>query len=81
MYETHKIFEESIPCDGCEHFIECKEAELACRAFAAYVFRGTQPQSYTARIPTHYIFNKVFKDEDERALKSYLKSKIQGELL
>ena len=68
-----RIFEGEAPCDKCSQAPDCKEYEWACRAFSYYVLHGTF-QEYTARIPTHNMFNKIFK-EDDKALKNYLKSK------
>jgi hypothetical protein len=67
-----KIFEGEAPCDKCEQALDCKESELACRAFSYYVRKGTFEQ-HTVRMPTHHLYMLIFKDDDT-ALKNYLKS-------
>jgi len=67
-----RVFEGESPCDKCDQKKECKEYELACRAFSYYVLHGTFHE-HTLRHPTHGMFNKIFK-EDDKALKNYLKS-------
>lgn len=67
-----RVFEGEAPCDKCKQQFDCKEFELACRAFSYYVLHGTFHE-HTARMPTHNLFNKIFK-EDDKALKNYLKS-------
>ena len=66
-----RVFEGEAPCDKCDQAADCKELELACRAFSGYVRKGTF-ESYTVRMPTHYLFNLIFRDDDD-ALKNYLK--------
>jgi hypothetical protein len=68
----HNIFAEKSPCDNCDQQNDCKEFELACRAFSGYVLHGIFYE-HTARCPTHGLFNKIFK-EDDKALKTYMKS-------
>ena len=68
----NSIFQGEAPCDECNQKEDCKEYELACRAFSIYVLRG-EMFDYTLREPTHSMFNKIFK-EDDKALKNYLKS-------
>ena len=69
---TRKVFEVQSPCDKCDQLQDCKENELACRAFSYFVLRGTF-QEYTARLPTKELFDRIFKDDD-KALQNYLKS-------
>ena len=69
---VRKVFEGEAPCDKCDQADSCKENEWACRAFSFYVINGRFEQ-YTARMPTRFIFEKIFK-EDERELKHWLKS-------
>jgi hypothetical protein len=68
----HNIFAEKSPCDRCDQFDECKDSELACRAFSFYVLNGFFYEE-TPKYPTNNLFNKIFK-EDDNALKNYLKS-------
>ena len=67
-----RVFEGEAPCDKCDQALDCKEYELACRAFSYYVRKGTF-QSHTVRMPTHHLYGLIFKDDDT-ALKNYLKS-------
>jgi len=67
-----RVFEGEAPCDKCAQAQDCKEYELACRAFSGYVRKGTFEQ-YTVRAPTHYLFNLIFRDDDV-GLKSYYKN-------
>jgi hypothetical protein len=67
------VFEGEAPCDHCSQKTDCQEYELACRAFSYYVLHG-RFHDHTVRMPTHNLFNKIFK-EDDKALKNYLKSK------
>ena len=67
-----RVFEGEAPCDKCDQAQDCKEEELACRAFSYYVRKGTFEQ-HTPRSPTNHLFNLIFKDDDT-ALKNYLKS-------
>lgn len=69
---VRRVFEAEAPCDKCTQKADCQELELACRAFSYYVLHGTF-HHHTARMPTHNMFNKIFK-EDDKALKNYLKS-------
>lgn len=67
-----RVFEGEAPCDRCDQAKDCKEQELACRAFSYYVRKGTF-QSHTVRMPTHHLYGLIFRDDDT-ALKNYLKS-------
>lgn len=67
-----RVFEGEAPCDKCDQALDCKEYELACRAFSYYVRKGTF-QSHTVRMPTHHLYGLIFRDDDT-ALKNYLKS-------
>jgi len=66
------VFEGEAPCDHCSQKADCQEYELACRAFSYYVLHG-RFHDHTVRMPTHNLFNKIFK-EDDKALKTYMKS-------
>ena len=68
---------EICPCDNCEQAPQCKEYELACRAFSYYILHGTS-KSYTVKHPTNHLFKKIFA-EDDVALKRYMKSVIAKE--
>jgi hypothetical protein len=70
------VFEGEAPCDHCKQKQDCKEFELACRAFSYYVLHG-RFHDHTLRQPTNKMFNKIFK-EDDQALKNYLKSLQNG---
>lgn len=76
-----KIFETPAPCDNCLKKYLCEEQELACRAFSGYVVNGTMYE-HTARIPSHYIFTKIFNTDESTALTNLLRSlnATQGEL-
>lgn len=75
-----KVFEGEAPCDKCSQSYKCETEELACRAFSFYVRKGTFSPD-TPRSPTNYLFNLIFKDDDD-ALKNYHKNLGgQGELL
>lgn len=67
-----KVFEGESPCDKCDQALNCRKHELACRAFSYYVRKG-EFKSYTVRMPTHHLYNLIFKDDDT-ALKNYLLS-------
>ena len=67
-----RVFEGEAPCDKCVQQADCKQYELACRAFSYYVLHGTFHE-HPVRQRTHGLFNKIFK-EDDKALKNYLKS-------
>lgn len=67
-----RVFEGEAPCDKCDQAEDCKEYELACRAFSYYVRKGTF-QNHTVRMPTHHLYGLIFRDDDT-ALKNYLKS-------
>jgi hypothetical protein len=67
-----KVFEGEAPCDKCDQAQDCKENELACRAFSGYVRKGTF-EEYTARMPTHHLFTLIFRDDDV-GLKNYYKN-------
>jgi len=71
-----RVFEGEAPCDKCDQAQDCKENELACRAFSYYVRHGTFHE-YTVRAPTNYLFNLIFKDDDV-GLKNYYKN-VKGE--
>jgi hypothetical protein len=60
------------PCEGCEWAQRCKQYELACRAFSAFILHGTFKPG-TPRLPNGQLFNKIF-NEDDKALRNYLKS-------
>jgi len=68
----NSVFEGIAPCDRCSQRLDCQEYELACRAFSYYVLHG-RFHDHTVRMPTHHLFNKIFK-EDDKALKTYMKS-------
>ncbi len=63
---------EICPCDDCEWKQRCGQYELACRAFSSFVLHGIF-QDKTARMPSGQLFHKIF-NEDDKALKNYLKS-------
>ena len=65
-------FTEKCPCDKCEWAKKCAQYDLACRAFSHFMLHGTF-EEYTVRMPTGQLFNKIF-NEDDKALKNYLKS-------
>jgi hypothetical protein len=67
-----RVFEGEAPCDKCCQAQDCKEHELACRAFSGYVRKGTF-EEYTVRAPTHYLFTLIFRDDDV-GLKNYYKN-------
>jgi hypothetical protein len=69
--DVNKLFLEPGPCKGCSFEIDCKNEEMACRAFASYVLRGTFFKD-APRIPTCSIYNKIFSESDELALKYFL---------
>ena len=72
-----RVFEGEAPCDKCDQAEDCKEYELACRAFSGYVRTGSF-QEYTARMPTHYLFTLIFRDDDV-GLKNYYKNVKDGQ--
>jgi len=72
-----RIFEGEAPCDRCSQAPDCKEYELACRAFSGYVRKGTF-ETYTVRMPTNHLFNLIFRDDDV-GLKSYFKNSKGGQ--
>lgn len=76
-----RVFEGEAPCDKCSQAKNCKDEQLACRAFSYYVRKGTF-KHYTPRFPTNHLFNLIFRDDDV-GLKSYFKNAHggQGELL
>jgi len=76
-----KIFASPAPCDNCLKRYLCEEQELACRAFSGYVVNGAIYE-HTARIPNHFIFTKIFNEDNSLALTNFLKSlnASQGEL-
>lgn len=67
-----EYLKENCPCDTCPQAYKCELDELACGAFSTFVLYG-RFDNEMARIPTHHVFNKVFK-EDDRALSIYMKS-------
>jgi hypothetical protein len=67
-----RVFEGEAPCDKCDQAQNCKNEELACRAFSFYVRKGTF-EPHTPRCPTNHLFNLIFRDDDT-ALKNYLKA-------
>jgi hypothetical protein len=79
--EIRRVFEEPAPCDDCSKRYICEEQELACRAFSGYVVNG-KIYDHTARIPSHFIFNKIFKEDNPSVLTNLLRSlnATQGEL-
>lgn len=79
--DIRRVFEAPAPCDDCLQRYICEEQELACRAFSGYVVNG-KIYDHTNRQPTHNLFNRIFKDDDPKALSNYLKSidAKQGEL-
>lgn len=79
--EIRRVFEAPAPCDECSQRVECAENELACRAFSGYVISGVM-YDHTARNPNRVLFNKIFNDEDPRAIIGFLKTlqDNQGEL-
>jgi hypothetical protein len=72
-----RVFEGEAPCDKCNQALDCKENELACRAFSFYVRRGTF-EEHTVRMPTHHLFTLIFRDDDV-GLKSYYKNSKGGQ--
>ena len=51
---------------------------MACRAFSSYVVSGKfKPE--LPRIPTCVLYNKIFDETDEKALKDYLRSFGDGQ--
>jgi hypothetical protein len=60
------------PCDKCEWSQRCKQYELACRAFSSFMLHGTFKPN-TPRLPNGQLYHKIF-NEDDKALKNYLKS-------
>jgi len=76
-----KIFASPAPCDDCLKRYICEEQELACRAFSGYVVNGAIYE-HTAKIPNHYIFNKIFNEDNPAVLTNLLRSlnATQGEL-
>jgi hypothetical protein len=72
-----RVFEGEAPCDKCSQAADCKEYELACRAFSGYVRKGTF-EEYTARMPTNHLFNLIFRDDDV-GLKNYYKNSKGGQ--
>jgi len=78
-FNLHNIFAEKSPCDKCDQQEDCKNFELACRAFSGYVLHGVFYE-HTPKYPNNNLFNKIFK-EDDNALKNYLKSvKLKEEM-
>jgi hypothetical protein len=67
-----RVFESEAPCDKCSQSPDCKNQELACKAFSGYVRKGTF-QNYTVRMPTNYLYNLIFRDDDV-GLKNYFKN-------
>lgn len=58
------------PCEvhNCEHFTECKEMLLACRAFEYYVVNGTSPKvKIPSRFsPTKSYYDKIYKKKEKK---------------
>ena len=75
------IFSAPAPCDDCHKKYLCEEQELACRAFSGYVVTG-KSYEYSAKVPNHAIFVKIFEEDNPIALTNLLKSLNgkQGEL-
>ena len=73
-----RIWDENAPCDDCAHRKACKEQEIACRAFSSYIVNGTYLAS-TPRNPTCGLYNKIFDENDEKALKEYLRQFQDGQ--
>ena len=68
-----RVLDEPAPCDTCVHNLRCKDYEMACRVFSTYVINGEYKEE-TPRNPTCSLYNKIFKETDERALKDFLRS-------
>jgi hypothetical protein len=66
------LLNEKSPCDKCKFSQNCKQYELACRAFSSFMLHGTF-KADTVRGPTAQLYNKIF-NEDDKALRNYLKS-------
>ena len=77
-YDINKLFLESGPCEGCRFEEDCKKENMACRAFATYVLKGTFFAD-SPRIPSYALFNKIFNESDEKLLKNYLRSFNEGD--
>jgi hypothetical protein len=70
--KQQEIVRDKSPCDGCHHNQLCKEEEFACQSFAKFVvdnYYYTAP----AKNPTKEIFNKVFNQKDEDALRKFVR--------
>ena len=76
--DIRRVFEAPAPCDDCKKRYICDEQELACRAFSGYVVNGKMYE-HTARVPTKGLFNKIFIEDDTKALMNYLKSKLSAQ--
>jgi len=73
-----KILDDPSPCDNCKYKQSCKDNEMACRVFSSYVVSGEfKPE--LPRIPNCFLYNKIFKETDEKALKEYLRSFKDGQ--
>jgi hypothetical protein len=68
-----EIVRDKCPCDDCKHFQRCKEEEIACRPFAKFVLDNWYYRD-TPRDPCHGIFNKIFNQSDDLALKNYIRN-------
>jgi len=68
-----RVLDEPAPCDNCTHKQRCGDYEMACRVFSSYVINGTYKLD-TPRNPTCSLYNKIFIETDEKALKEFLKS-------
>ena len=71
--EIRRVFEAPAPCDECSQREYCAENEVACRAFSGYVINGVM-YDHTLRNPNRVLFNKIFNDENPRAIIGFLKT-------
>lgn len=46
------------PCDGCQHWSNCKDYELACKAYHDWVVTGRIRQG--GRVPSEKIYDQIF---------------------
>jgi hypothetical protein len=68
-----EIVRNKCPCDDCQHFQKCKEEEIACRPFAKFVLDNWYYKE-TPKDPCYGIFNKIFNQKDDLALKNYIRN-------
>jgi hypothetical protein len=68
-----EIVRDKCPCDNCNKAPRCKEEEIACRPFAKFVLDNWYYKD-TPRDPCHGIFNKIFDQSDDLALKNYIRN-------